>query len=185
MIILASASPRRKEILEKAGIKFTVIPAENEINPSKALPYNQYAVESAYNKGINVLEKAGKEDIVVAADTVVVIDGLIIGKPKSEAEAFEILRRLSGRSHIVCTGFAIFGKGRVLKDFEETTVTFRDLSDEEIRDYIATDEPMDKAGAYGIQGRACVFVEGINGDYYNIVGLPVCKVYSCIESLLC
>ena len=116
------------------------------------------------------------EDIIIGADTIVVCDGLVMGKPRSESDAFSMLRRLSGRDHQVMTGLTVIGKGRKENLTVTTTLRMRPLSDVEIRNYIATGESMDKAGAYGIQGRAAMFIVGIDGDFYNVMGLPVCTL---------
>lgn len=175
MLILASASPRRADILSNAGLCFRVRPAAEEINPPHDLPPERYAVESALNKALSVAHDCSPEDTVLAADTVVCLDG-IIGKPVDEADAFRILRRLSGRTHSVVTGYAILRGGETFTGSERTSVTFRTLSDAEIYGYIATGEPMDKAGAYGIQGGAGAFVERVDGDMLNVIGLPSCAV---------
>ena len=175
-LILASGSPRRKELLETAGLDFKVVVAEvQEKIPAGATP--EEAVKSlALQKAQAVAEKY-PDKIVLGADTVVVSDGKILGKPKSEGNAVEMLTSLSGRVHKVCTGVAIICGEKVENFCEITEVEFNSLSEDEIRDYVKTGEPMDKAGAYGIQGKGCVLVKKINGDYFNVVGLPVSKVY--------
>jgi septum formation protein len=173
-LILASASPRRQELLKLFGIPFTVRVADIDetMDPGKA-PFDEVARVSRM-KAMAI--PRSPEDVVIAADTIVVCDSLVMGKPRSEADAFSMLRRLSGREHQVMTGLS------VLTDTYEETVTvtttlrMRHLSDEEIRAYIATGEPMDKAGAYGIQGLASMFVVGLDGDYYNVMGLPICTL---------
>lgn len=175
-IILASESPRRKELLERMGLDFTVrvAPIDETMDPF-AHPADEVA-RVAQMKAKSVYSYCNDGDIIIGADTVVVCDSLVMGKPRSESEAFSMLRRLSGRDHQVVTGLC------VLTDRYEETVTvtttlrMRPLSDEEIRAYIATGEPMDKAGAYGIQGLASMFVVGIDGDYYNVMGLPICTL---------
>lgn len=175
-IILASGSPRRKEMLETAGLKFEIIVADIEEKiPDGASP--QEAVKALALQKAQAVADSRRESIVIGADTVVVCDGKILGKPKNENDAFDMLRMLSGRSHTVCTGVALI-KGDKIKNFcDETEVEFHTLSDEEITAYVRTGEPMDKAGAYGIQGKGCVLVKRIDGDYFNVVGLPVSRVY--------
>lgn len=175
-IILASASPRRSELMTLAGFRFDVICADiDEIVPEKALP--QEVVMSLALQKAQAVAKDHRKSAVVGSDTVVALDGKILGKPRSEKEAAEMLRSLSGRIHKVFTGVAIVCGEKVTSFFEETEVEFYPLTDEEISDYVATGEPMDKAGAYGIQGRGAVLVKRINGDYFNVMGLPISKVY--------
>ena len=171
-LILASQSPRRRSLLEQMGLEFTVIsPKIDEdafSDPDPAALVQTLSREKA-------LAVARREDaVVVAADTVVALDGQILGKPASEAEARAMLTALSGRTHEVYTGVTVCRGDRAVTQAECTQVTFRALSQEEIRQYAATGEPMDKAGAYGIQGLGALLVEGIRGDYFNVVGLPVC-----------
>ena len=175
-IILASASPRRSELMTLAGFRFDVICADiDEIVPEKALP--QEVVMSLALQKAQAVAKDHRKSAVVGSDTVVALDGKILGKPHSESEAAEMLRSLSGRIHKVYTGVAIVCGEKVTSFFEETEVEFYTLTDQEILDYVATGEPMDKAGAYGIQGRGAVLVKRINGDYFNVMGLPISKVY--------
>lgn len=175
-IILASASPRRSELMTLAGFRFDVICADiDEIVPEKALP--QEVVMSLALQKAQAVAKDHRKSAVVGSDTVVALDGKILGKPHSEKEAAEMLRSLSGRIHKVFTGVAIVCGEKVTSFFEETEVEFYPLTDQEILDYVATGEPMDKAGAYGIQGRGAVLVKRINGDYFNVMGLPISKVY--------
>ena len=175
-IILASASPRRSELMTLAGFRFDVICADiDEIVPEKALP--QEVVMSLALQKAQAVAKDHRKSAVVGSDTVVALDGKILGKPRSEKEAVEMLRSLSGRIHKVYTGVAIVCGEKVTSFFEETEVEFYHLTDQEILDYVATGEPMDKAGAYGIQGRGAVLVKRINGDYFNVMGLPISKVY--------
>ena len=175
-IILASASPRRSELMTLAGFRFDVICADiDEIVPEKAMP--QEGVMSLALQKAQAVAKDHRKSAVVGSDTVVALDGKILGKPRSEKEAAEMLRSLSGRIHKVFTGVAIVCGEKVTSFFEETEVEFYPLTDQEILDYVATGEPMDKAGAYGIQGRGAVLVKRINGDYFNVMGLPISKVY--------
>ncbi|MDD4124101.1 MAG: Maf family protein [Eubacteriales bacterium] len=183
MLILASASPRRKALLENAGMEFITCPAEYETNPALSLPPDEYAVESAFRKAKEVSAKFDNHDIILGADTIVYHNGEIIGKPKDKSDAFDILRRLSGNTHAVYTGYALIRGETVITGFEVTEVTFRTLDDEEIREYTETGEPMDKAGAYGVQGKGSVFVSRIVGDFYNVMGLPICSVYCSLKSI--
>lgn len=175
-IILASASPRRSELMTLAGFEFDVICADiDELVSENALP-QEVVMSLALQKAQAVAKDHGKS-AVIGSDTVVALDGKILGKPHSEKEAVEMLRSLSGRTHKVYTGVAIVCGDKVTSFFDETEVEFYPLTDEEILDYVATGEPMDKAGAYGIQGRGAVLVKRINGDYFNVMGLPISKVY--------
>lgn len=179
-IILASGSPRRSELLKTIGLDFDVIPDDTPENADMSMPPEEVVMYLAGFKGNNVQRKLeGIENaLVISADTVVVLDGKIIGKPKTRKEAFEMLTSLSGRSHRVYTGVCVcdVSSGKTESFFECTEVFFKTLTPEEIEAYIKTGEPMDKAGAYGIQEYGAAFVEGIHGDYFNVVGLPVCKL---------
>lgn len=177
--ILASKSDRRKTLLRQLGIRFSVIESnavEVELNygsPVKLVRHNSKIKAEA------VAEKV-KDKIIIAADTVVYLDGFVFHKPKDEREAVKYLRTLSGRVHTVYTGLCIINtrNGEVISDYEKTKVYFRDLSDKEIRYYVKNYKPLDKAGAYGIQEDfGCLFIEKISGDYYNVVGLPLTKLY--------
>ena len=182
-IILASASPRRSELMTLAGFRFDVICADiDEIVPEKALP--QEVVMSLALQKAQAVAKDHRKSAVVGSDTVVALDGKILGKPRSEKEAAEMLRSLSGRIHKVYTGVAIVCGEKVTSFFEETEVEFYPLTDQEILDYVATGEPMDKAGAYGIQGKGALLVEKIDGDFYNIVGLPIGTLNKELEKFL-
>ena len=175
-IILASQSPRRRELLERMGISnFTIIPAQGEETADRSLPPAQLVEELSRHKAAEVAA-AHPDDLIVAADTVVAIDGQVLGKPHSRQEASEMLSLLSGREHHVYTGVTVCRGGQTVTEHEDTAVCFRALAPEEIEAYVSTGEPMDKAGSYGIQGRGCVLVQGIRGDYYNVVGLPVCRL---------
>ncbi len=174
-LILASASPRRKALLSLLGIPFTVRAADIDetMDPEKP-PFDEVARVSRL-KALAV--SRGEEDIVIAADTIVVCQGKVLGKPHSEAEAASMLRLLSGRDHQVMTGCTILYGDRVEIFTEVTSLHFRPLSEKEIQKYVQSGEPMDKAGAYGIQGGAALFCEKLEGDYYNVMGLPVCRLY--------
>ncbi|MCI8423603.1 MAG: septum formation inhibitor Maf [Lawsonibacter sp.] len=174
--VLASQSPRRRELLERMGItEFEVLPARGEEVIDPALPPAEL-VEALSRQKCMEVAALRPEALVIAADTVVAIDGEILGKPHSEKEAFSMLTRLSGRTHQVYTGVTVWEDDCQITEHEVTQVRFRPLSGQEIYRYIATGEPMDKAGAYGIQGYGSLLVEGISGDYYNVMGLPVCRL---------
>lgn len=176
-IILASQSPRRRELLGRMGItEFEVRPAKGEETAPAGLEPGALVEHLAEQKAAEVCRDAQSGDVVIAADTVVACDGKVLGKPRDEGQAREMLRLLSGRSHTVYTGVAVCRDGETLVEHEATQVRFRSLREEEIGQYVSTGEPMDKAGAYGIQGYGCLLVEGIQGDYFNVVGLPVCRL---------
>ncbi|ASJ12926.1 Maf-like protein [Thermococcus thioreducens] len=170
MLVLASASPRRREILARFIDRFEVIPSRASEECNLEDP-TEYALELARRKAWEVYERVG--GTVIGADTVVSIDGRILGKPRSEEEAYEMLKTLSGGVHMVITGYCIVHEGKEISGAVVTEVKFRELDDELIWAYVRTGEPMDKAGAYGIQGKAGLFVEWIRGDYYNVVGFPL------------
>jgi septum formation protein len=170
MLVLASASPRRREILARFIEDFEVVPSRASEECRLREPRG-YSIELARRKALDVHTRVG--GTVIGADTVVSVDGHILGKPKSEEHAFRMLRLLSGRVHQVTTGYCIVHLERELCGAVTTDVKFRELDDGVIRTYIETGEPMDKAGAYGIQGRGGLFVEWIKGDYYNVVGFPM------------
>ena len=174
-LVLASKSPRRSEILKNAGIDFVVRVADaDETIPVGTNPEDA-VVFLAARKAMAV-ERA-EDETVLGADTVVVLDGEILGKPKDRDDAFNMIKRLSGRVHSVFTGVCAIGNGISMTFAEETKVEFYKLTDEEINTYINTDEPYDKAGAYGIQGLASKFIRAIEGDYFNVVGLPISAIY--------
>ena len=181
--ILASASPRRRELLSALGLSFEVRPAKGEEHPEPGLSGGETAKRLSRAKCLEIAADADEDAVVIAADTVVCLDDEILGKPADEQDAGRMLRALSGRDHRVFTGVTVARGGRVLSDYEETAVHFRPLSEREIEAYIATGEPMDKAGAYGIQGRAALFVRAIEGDYFNVVGLPLCKLGQMLKEL--
>ena len=184
-IILASASPRRSEILSNLNISFrTIVSSVDESQFFSDHPI-ELVKKLAYAKAEAVLSAAGNGSVIIGADTVVVHGGHILGKPTDEAEAFRFLKQLSSNTHYVYTGIAMIelsGKKNYL-GYSSTKVTMRHLSDNEILSYIKTGEPMDKAGAYGIQGYGAALIEGIEGDYYNVVGLPVSKLIEGFSSL--
>lgn len=173
-IILASASPRRKEILELADLKFDIMPSNAQEITTKTAP-NEVVMELASIKAKDIYEKSEKQSMIVGADTVVAYQGQILGKPTDEADAKRMLMMLSGQTHEVYTGVCVIEDEKIKTFYEETKVTFYEISDEQIDRYIKTGEPMDKAGSYGIQGKAAVFIKGIEGDYYNVVGFPIAR----------
>ena len=189
MFVLASASPRRQELLRNAGISFVVQAADIDETPRSGEAAREYAERLAREKALAVW-RLRPEDVVLGADTIVVVDDAILGKPADDADAIRMLRLLSGRVHRVITAVCVVGavsSGQLAVASEEqiasetTLVTMNELSDEEIRDYVATGEPMDKAGAYAIQGMASRWIPRIEGDYSNVVGLPVALVYAMLR----
>lgn len=176
-IILASQSPRRKELLERMGIKdFETISPNVDERAFHGLPPEELVRRLSAEKAAAVAGKVGEDAIVIAADTVVALEGAVLGKPADELDAFKMLSALSGVRHQVYTGVTVCRGGEKQTAHEVTDVTFRELSEREIEDYISTGEPMDKAGAYGIQGYGALLIQGISGDYYNVMGLPVCRL---------
>ena len=177
-IILASASPRRKELLEKLDLDFSICPADIDESLLPDEDAAMYPLRTAVQKAMAVA-KTTEDALVIAADTVVAVDDDILGKPRDEAEAKAMLQRLSGREHIVITGIGVVdtASGRTLSATEQTIVYFHPLRDEEIDAYIATGECMDKAGSYGIQGKGSLLVRKIDGDYFNVMGLPLSRLY--------
>ena len=176
-IILASQSPRRRELLERMGVgDFRIVTPDIDEHMDRDLPPQELVGRISLEKALAVQAQEGNTPIIIAADTVVALDGAVLGKPADELEAFKMLSTLSGCRHQVYTGMTVLRGEEKHTISEETTVTFRELSSEEIHRYIATGEPMDKAGAYGIQGYGALLVEGIQGDYYNVMGLPVCRL---------
>ncbi len=182
-IILASSSPRRKELLKTAGVEFEVHVKDVDESIPEGTPPAEAAKMTAAKKAA-VIASEYKNDIVIGADTIVVANGRILGKPKDEADAAEMLRMLSGIEHEVITGVCIKCDESSHFFAQTSKVKFYDLTDEEIRAYVASGEPMDKAGSYGIQGLGCTLVERIEGDYFNIVGLPVAEVCRKIKTLI-
>lgn len=182
-IILASASPRRRELLERAGVSFEVIPAQGEERITSQRP-EEAVLQLAKDKAAWVaqtLKECEEETLVIGADTIVVFEDTILGKPSDETDAQQTLEKLQGNTHQVYTGVSVFEKknGEWIDHtfYESTDVTFYPVSKEEIRAYVATGEPMDKAGSYGIQGLFGIYVRGICGDYNNVVGLPVARLF--------
>ncbi len=182
-VILASASPRRAELFKLLGVNAQIVPAD-VAEPLTDEPPSDQAMHHATNKAKTVATISDPLSLIVAADTVVAIDNHILGKPNDETEAKAYLHLLSGREHSVWTGIFRAYKDKTLCACEQTFVTFAQLSEEEIDAYIATQEPMDKAGAYGIQGYGAQFITRVNGCYFNVMGFPIRLFYSCLQQLL-
>lgn len=181
MLLLASKSPRRREILTNAGLLFEVrAPDVHESRDHGESPVD-YVRRLAQAKAEAVIR--GPEDIALGADTVVVVDNIVLGKPSSPADAVRMLRLLAGRDHEVVTGVCLAARSELIVEVETTRVHFGPMNGEEIDGYVASGEPMDKAGAYAIQGLASKFIDRIEGDYFNVVGLPIARVYRHLKSL--
>ena len=182
-VILASASPRRLALLQQVGIEATVCPADFDEVSGSAVQAEDVVLANAVGKCQAVVKIKGDSLPVIAADTVVVAEGVILGKPQDAEDAVVMLKQLSGKTHKVLTGIAVSYAGEMLAEVCETKVVFRDLTDEEIKNYVATGEPLDKAGAYGIQGKGAVLVEKIDGCYNNVVGLPLTRMQLILAKL--
>lgn len=182
MLVLASSSPRRSALLEMAGFAFQTAPTRTDESYARGTPPVQ-VVELLAARKARAAAALYPDDTVLAADTAVVFRGRVFGKPKDEAAAREMLRALSGNVHQVYTGYCVLRGGEAVTGHECTSVEFYPLKDAEIDRYLATGEPMDKAGAYGIQGRGALFVRRINGDFYNVVGLPLGKICRILNRL--
>ena len=186
-IVLASASERRQELLTRIAKDFTVIVSKfDESSVKEKGSISKYVEEIAFGKAKDVASNLKEDTIVIAADTIVAFDGEILGKPKDKEDAFKILSKLSGNTHKVYTGLVLINtsNSKILKSTESTEVKFSKLSEDDIYKYIDCGEPMDKAGAYGIQGMGGVFVEGISGCYYNVVGLPLNRLHKMIKEII-
>ena len=182
MIILASASPRRQELLKMIFTDFSVLPANIDETVEDGIDLLSYPKYLAVKKAGHI-HKEHYDDLVIGSDTGVFIDDEMLGKPENYDDAVNMLKRLSGRSHKVITGCAVFYKDKTISFSQTTEVEFYPLSDKEIEDYVKTNEPMDKAGAYGIQGLGAMLVKGIKGDFYNVIGLPVAQLKSELAKL--
>ena len=181
-IILASKSPRRREILENTKVRFSIEESQiDEVIKLNELP-KETVMRLAYEKALDVANR-NRNSLVIGADTIVVINDTILGKPKDDIEAFSMLKLLSGKTHYVITGFALINLilDKKIIDCQVSQVTFKELSEQCIKDYLQTKESLDKAGAYGIQGYGGLLVENIQGDYFNIVGLPISKISDCLK----
>lgn len=183
-IILASGSPRRRQLLDMAGFDFEVIPANVDESADPLLGPEELVAALSEKKALAL---DIKNAVIIGADTVVAIDGLILGKPKDEEDAYNMLSRLQGRMHVVYTGVTVVAAAKSstdIKTFVESTKVFmRPLTEGEIHAYISTGEPLDKAGAYGIQERGAVLIERIEGDYFTVVGLPLCRLNKLLLSM--
>ena len=184
-IVLASGSPRRYELLKGLGLNFKVVPSDAPEDHSLESDFQAIVKKNARNKGMAVAQKH-PESLIISADTIVVLGRQIMGKPKTEQEAFRMLKALSGQTHEVYTGLSLIFKKyeRTALDAVCTKVRFRPLSEEEIWAYINTGEPFDKAGGYGIQGQGALLVDGINGCYYNVVGLPLARLFTMLTDFM-
>lgn len=174
-IILCSGSPRRKSLLESIGVKFTVYKPDVDETRKECEAPEEYAMRLARTKCEAGMKKY-PEDIIISADTIVIIDYEILGKPSDREDALRMLRKLSGREHEVITAVAVCNSGKIAVKAVHTAVKFRELSEDEILSYVLTGESDDKAGGYAVQGLGSLMIEGINGDYYNVVGLPLCTL---------
>lgn len=181
-LILASSSPRRRELLELAGLNFSVYAPDCDESNAKGLAPETAAATTAKKKAAAAVA-VFPDDIVIGADTIVVVDGKALGKPGGAEDAKSMLHMLSGRKHSVFTGVCVFYGGQSAVFCEKTDVLFYELTDFEINEYISTGEPFDKAGAYGIQGRGALFVRRIDGDYYNVVGLPLARLVRLLRTV--
>lgn len=180
MLVLASSSPRRKELLTMAGYEFETVPTNVSENFLHGTPPMQ-VVEQLSTRKAQAVVKEHPADTVIAADTIVVLKGRILGKPKDEEMAKAMLKLLSANVHQVYTGYTVISGKNFFCGHECTSVEFYALSPEDIDSYVATGEPLDKAGAYGIQGKGSLFVKRINGDFYNVMGLPIAKIHRILE----
>lgn len=181
-VVLASASPRRKSLLEMLGLSPLVVPANVHEPISNEQPYIQ-VMKHAKNKAQKVAALLDEKSLVIGADTIVVVDKLILGKPSSAEEARRYLRLLSGRSHKVYTGICLCWRKQCICAYERSQVEFTMLTDTEIENYIATNEPLDKAGAYGIQGFGSQFIRSIRGCYFNVMGFPINLFYGMLQDM--
>ena len=180
-LILASQSPRRQQLLQLLRVSFVVRPADIDEAMDPNLPPQQEVSRVSKLKAESTPREPG--DVVIAADTIVVLQDKVLGKPADKADAIAMLRALSGRDHQVMTGITVLRGDKAVTHTEITDVHFRPLTEDEILRYVETGEPMDKAGSYGIQGYAAPFVEGIRGDYYNVMGLPVCRLQQMLQEI--
>ena len=181
-VILASGSPRRHELLDMIGIAHEVIPANIDESQRNGERPVEHVERLAREKGAAIAERF-PDSLVIAADTIVVIDGEVLGKPRGAAEARAMLHRLAGRTHMVFTAVAASFHGRQESTVEEVSVTFLPLSDSTIANYVATGEPMDKAGSYGIQGYGATIVQRIDGDFFTVMGLPLARLVALLREL--
>lgn len=182
-IILASASPRRQQLLKLIGLDFEIMVSEVEEDNTKDMLPEELAIAQAIDKAVAVSKRVSAGAVVIGADTIVVVDGQVFGKPKDRMEAVQMLTVLAGREHTVISGVAVVQGKKVVSGSSATTVTFRSLSQSQIERYVDTGEPMDKAGAYAIQGRGALLVESISGCYNNVVGLPLGRLAELLQQI--
>lgn len=175
-LVLASKSPRRKELLGLLDLDFEIITADTDESMDSTLPVSDEVARLSLKKALAVKDLVSPDKIIISADTVVELDGTVFGKPKDRFDAVTMLKKLSGNTHNVLTAVTVLNAEKHITRVVKTLVTFRDITKEEISAYIKTNEYADKAGAYGIQGRAAKFVKKIDGDYFNVVGLPICEL---------
>lgn len=182
-IILASKSPRRREILSGLGVKFECEPADIDESVQKGTDAKSAVEQISQRKALHIAQKyKGENVLIISADTVVCFEGEIFGKPESKEQAVKMLESMSGKTHTVLSGFTLILADKCITKSVSTKVTFRNLDKSEIDDYVNSGEPMDKAGAYGIQEKGALFVEKIDGDYFNVVGFPVCEIFKVLSS---
>ena len=182
-VILASASPRRKEILQNTKLNFDIQKSDIEEVILENESPEDMVVRLAYEKACDVA-KRNTDRLVIGADTIVALDNEVLGKPKDQNEAYQMIKRLSNKTHKVITGISLINlkENKIIKDYVVSFVTFKDLSEDSIKDYINTNESLDKAGAYGIQGYGALLVKNIQGDYFNIVGLPISRLSDLLKN---
>ena len=182
-VILASASPRRKEILQNTKLNFDIQKSDIEEVILENESPESMVVRLAYEKAFDVA-KRNTDRLVIGADTIVALDNEVLGKPKDQNEAYQMIKRLSNKTHKVITGISLINlkENKIIKDYVVSFVTFKDLSEDSIKDYINTNESLDKAGAYGIQGYGALLVKNIQGDYFNIVGLPISRLSDLLKN---
>lgn len=180
-LILASASPRRSELLRQVGCRFSVMTSDAVEDNTRDMPPHLLAILHAKAKAVDVAAKTSAESVVIGADTIVVLKNRVYGKPADVDDARRMLIELSGQRHEVITGIAVSKDDQVSTDFAVTTVSMRNLSKEEIENYVASGEPMDKAGSYAIQGKGALLIDRIEGSYDNVVGLPLVKLYTMLR----
>lgn len=175
-IVLASKSPRRKELLSLLDLDFEIITADIDETMDSTLPIDDEVARLSFEKAAAIKPQVSLDTVIISADTIVELNGKPMGKPKDKRDAFDMLKKLSGNTHNVLSGITVIRGDKHITKTVTTKVYFRKLTDAEITAYVDTNEPMDKAGAYGIQGRGSKFVQEIDGDYFNVVGLPVCTL---------
>ncbi len=180
-LILASASPRRREILSLITTDFSVLVTDTDETLPSGLPVGGQIAEISRRKAEAAAKKCKADDIILSADTAVIIDNTVLGKPKDREEARKMLKMLSGRTHSVITAFTVLKGEKQITKINESFVTFNTLSEKEIENYVNTGEPLDKAGAYAVQGKSAVFISRIEGDFFSVMGLPVSMVYETLK----